>query len=203
MEGKEKEMSHMKPDIQFGVFDIIETKNGTHIIPIGTLDESEIIKLIDNTNVGDLLTALNKGLYNQLEGWFARFSAPGYMDCTDWSGPYDSELHAMRELDEQYGPVEDEDLEGTDFTICGNTNCGHIVRHEDFYKNKKKCIECDKNTYEVMVQRVIISKTKILAKSEEEIKKLDLTNGKYFFEHVETTDYEVLTINEVKDDLCN
>lgn len=203
MEGEEKEMSHMKPDIQFGVFDIIETKNGTQIVPIGTYCDDEILKLIDNTNVHDLITALNKGLYNQLEGWFARFSAPGYMDCTDWNGPYDSELHAMRELDEQYGPLEDEDLEGTDFTTCGNVQCGRIVYNKDFYKDKNKCIECDKNTYEVMVQRVIISKTKILANSEEEIKKLDLTNGKYFFEHVETTDYEILTINEVNNDLRN
>lgn len=196
-------MSHMLPDIQFGLFDIIETKNGTEIVPAGTYSEAEILKLIDNPNIHELLIATHNGSYNQVEGWFVRFSAPGYMDCTDWNGPYDSDLHAIRELDEQYGPIEDQDLENTDFTTCGNLRCRRIVYRKDFYEDKNKCVECDKRTYEVMAQRVIISKTKILANNEEEIKKLDLTNGKYFFEHVETTDYEVLTINEVKDDLCN
>lgn len=33
-----------------------------------------------------------------LFGWFCRLSAPGYMDCTDWSGPYESEEEAAQEL---------------------------------------------------------------------------------------------------------
>lgn len=34
--------------------------------------------------------------------WFARLSAPGYMDCTDWSGPYDTEAEAKVYLDAEY-----------------------------------------------------------------------------------------------------
>lgn len=37
------------------------------------------------------------------EGWFYRLSAPGYMDCTDWSGPYASEVEAARACVSEYG----------------------------------------------------------------------------------------------------
>lgn len=32
------------------------------------------------------------------EGWYARLSAPGYMDCTDWTGPYPRAWQALREV---------------------------------------------------------------------------------------------------------
>ena len=35
-------------------------------------------------------------------GWYSRLSAPGYMDCTDWSGPYDSEEEAAVGLYEMF-----------------------------------------------------------------------------------------------------
>lgn len=31
-----------------------------------------------------------------LSGWYGRLSAPGYLDCTDWDGPYDSAEEALR-----------------------------------------------------------------------------------------------------------
>lgn len=37
------------------------------------------------------------------EGWFARLSMPGYMDCTDWSGPFETEAEALEYLNELYG----------------------------------------------------------------------------------------------------
>lgn len=36
-------------------------------------------------------------------GWYSRFSAPGYLDCTDWIGPFKSENEALIELWEMYG----------------------------------------------------------------------------------------------------
>lgn len=35
--------------------------------------------------------------------WFARLSAPGYLDCTEWTGPFDSEDDAMAYLEDMYG----------------------------------------------------------------------------------------------------
>lgn len=43
-----------------------------------------------------------------VEGWFCRLSAPGYMDCTEWHGPYETEQEAMEALNGMYGDDEDE-----------------------------------------------------------------------------------------------
>ena len=43
------------------------------------------------------------------EGWCAQLSAPGYMDQTDWVGPYDSEEEAENELQQLYGSVQVQD----------------------------------------------------------------------------------------------
>lgn len=45
---------------------------------------------------GELSVTLHKG-------FFARLSAPGYMDATDWLGPYATEDEAFEALYEQYG----------------------------------------------------------------------------------------------------
>jgi len=31
-------------------------------------------------------------------GWYFRLSAPGYLDCTDWTGPYETEEEANEAL---------------------------------------------------------------------------------------------------------
>jgi hypothetical protein len=36
-------------------------------------------------------------------GWYSRLSAPGYLDCTDWSGPYETESEALEALYEMFG----------------------------------------------------------------------------------------------------
>lgn len=36
------------------------------------------------------------------KGWYSRLSAPGYLDCTDWQGPYATEVASIREVCEQY-----------------------------------------------------------------------------------------------------
>ena len=47
-------------------------------------------------------------------GWYSRLSAPGYLDCTDWSGPFESEQEALDyimetfDIDENGDDLEDE-----------------------------------------------------------------------------------------------
>lgn len=47
------------------------------------------------------------------EGWGARLSAPGYMDCTPWT-IYDSEAEAEAGLTDTYGEEEEEEEEFTE-----------------------------------------------------------------------------------------
>ena len=35
-------------------------------------------------------------------GWFARLSAPGYMDCTEWCGPFDTAFDARQYIVDTY-----------------------------------------------------------------------------------------------------
>jgi len=39
---------------------------------------------------------------SKYEGWYSRLSAPGYLDATDWRGPYDTQENALVELMDWY-----------------------------------------------------------------------------------------------------
>ena len=81
---------------------------------------------INNTREGDLLIPEEYAEYPGNEdaakaygvdpedvetifGWGARYSAPGYMDCTDWVGVYETEEEAVEECREIYGGDDDEE----------------------------------------------------------------------------------------------
>ena len=106
--GKVDNMSFMEDEIIYGWFDVFETPNGTECIPEGILSMDEIIEQINNTNVSTEREAHAKGLYEHVNGWFCRLSAPGYMDCTEWSGPFESEAECKDYLKQMYG--DDDDL---------------------------------------------------------------------------------------------
>ena len=36
------------------------------------------------------------------DGWYARLSAPGYLDATDWEGPFNTEAEALRFILDYY-----------------------------------------------------------------------------------------------------
>jgi hypothetical protein len=45
---------------------------------------------------------IESGLDFESEGFYCRLSADGYMDCTDWHGPFDSISACARHLVETY-----------------------------------------------------------------------------------------------------
>lgn len=76
-------------------------------------------QLIRNTSEGDILTPEEYAQYRgnkeaaeahgvslddveTVFGWSARLSAPGYLDCTDWTGVFETEEEAVAALDEMY-----------------------------------------------------------------------------------------------------
>jgi hypothetical protein len=42
------------------------------------------------------------GAVERVEGWFYRLSAPGYADCTEWTGPFATEAEARASLADAY-----------------------------------------------------------------------------------------------------
>jgi hypothetical protein len=94
-------MAFMKLQSEFGRWYLVETRNGTEIVPadvVGDLgvevgetvtpdtckDQGDWAYL--ETKLGDYLNDGKRGIQSVelVEKWAARYSAPGYMDCTDW-----------------------------------------------------------------------------------------------------------------------
>ena len=95
-------MSFMQPQIYAGQFFRIETTAGTEIVPADDIgrtcgtDVSAFLNYLEGTPLDD------DAIIDIEDGWLARISAPGYLDCTNWSA-HKSEAQARAYLDEMYG----------------------------------------------------------------------------------------------------
>jgi hypothetical protein len=54
--------------------------------------------LAGNPDTGNYLDPTDPRHVESGPGYFSRLSAPGYMDCTGWNGPYETEEEAVAEL---------------------------------------------------------------------------------------------------------
>lgn len=99
-------MSFMKKEIFHGKFFTVETTHGTETVPTYLLTRTEglIAEALANYCTGNILDP-DEDLVAK-EGWLARMSAPGYMDCTDWTS-HASEKEANEYLDALYGDEND------------------------------------------------------------------------------------------------
>lgn len=89
-------MSFMAPEIAEMEMFHIERNGETTLIPSDVFDFSDVCPLIGES----VEITVNKGFY-------ARLSASGFMDCTEWSGPYSSEAEALADLCDTYDIGED------------------------------------------------------------------------------------------------
>lgn len=106
----------------------IDGPQGREFVPadlVGTEDE-ELNRFIEGEMKGPVPEALAQYCENteawtieRTEGYGARMSAPGYLDCTDWS-VFDTPEKAEKHLDEMYGDDADEDLEPCAVDECNN-----------------------------------------------------------------------------------
>ena len=77
---------HMLPQAIHGTMYVGETNEGTVIL------EEDIFEF-ESKHYGNVS-------WEKTSGWFARWSAPGYLDATEWMGPYDTEEEAIAALDD-------------------------------------------------------------------------------------------------------
>lgn len=111
-------MSFMKPVIYKGEFYLVETTHGTEFIPLDVIGDfvgapalGETLDRDDGTNerwswiiktMRDYIEGNRIESVERSEGFYGRYSAPGYTDCTDWHwGASESEVRD--ELTNMYG----------------------------------------------------------------------------------------------------
>lgn len=94
-------MSFMQKQIVHGKFVEVESSDGSTFQPIEYFDASEITMTLNDDQDQVTLTLH--------VGFFGRMSAPGYLDCTDWSGPFETEEECMSELVDMYGDEEEDE----------------------------------------------------------------------------------------------
>lgn len=92
-------MPFMEPQAEQMTMFVIETTHGTEKVPADVAgDVSTPAELADY-----LGGEPEEGAELEREsGWYSRLSAPGYLDRTDWLGPYTSEARAFIELAETH-----------------------------------------------------------------------------------------------------
>jgi hypothetical protein len=97
--GEKNMATFLKPELEYGTFCIGETTEGRVILPYDIFEtERKHYKLRQSQR------------WRRRTGWYGRLSAPGYLDGTDWSGPFESEAEANECLSDMYDgdPIEDD-----------------------------------------------------------------------------------------------
>ncbi len=87
----------MKKDIKYDRWFVIDTTHGTVVIPQDYIGKTLHITASD---VSDYIEGKFLG-FEVVDGYGARMSMPGYLDCTEWT-VFDSEEKADQFLCEMY-----------------------------------------------------------------------------------------------------
>lgn len=91
----EKMADFMEPEMFQGSMWVGESMHGSFMYPANYFSKEQVIS---EEGGEDSIYELELQ-----EGIWARMSAPGYLDSTDWGGPFESEEEAEQYLEEMYG----------------------------------------------------------------------------------------------------
>ena len=92
-------MSFMQPQIDYFTAYEVETSSHSEIIPadlIGELSSDDWTAQLADYLEGDILDT--EEMPETVAGYFYRLSASGYLDCTEWSGPFATYEEAEEDL---------------------------------------------------------------------------------------------------------
>jgi len=93
----------------------VETSVGTEFVPCALVGDNPTPADLAEFAEGEVLADQELEIW---VGWYSRFSATGYLDRTDWGGPYDTEDLALDALAELH------DVCRSCFTDCGHSTRG-------------------------------------------------------------------------------
>lgn len=91
----------------------VDTSTGIHTIPEDLVGFIHPELLQSSATKGRFLEYLDVSNSDEIyeieseEGWYGRLSAPGYLDCTEWDGPYKTEKEAIASVMDLYEVNED------------------------------------------------------------------------------------------------
>ncbi len=115
-------MAFMQPVAEYFTMYHVDTNHGTEYVP------QELVSLDLDASLDDI-TEANEAILKALEpyiegsevyeiaeftGWYARLSAPGYLDCTEWVGPYATAKGALDAVKEEYECDDEGDFDDGD-----------------------------------------------------------------------------------------
>ena len=103
-------MAFMRPVAERFAAYHVETNAGTEVVPEEVCGEISC-KVCEQT--GEICSETQQALASYVEGsaidsverkegWYARLSAPGYLDCTEWDGPHETAELALAAVKEFY-----------------------------------------------------------------------------------------------------
>jgi len=99
-------MSFMKPQAVYVDMLHVETTAGTEMVLAHYAPNNPTPADLSDFCEGE---PFEDGEVEHAIGWYARYSAHGYMDCTSWTGPYDTEIQALDALAWMYEESEEWD----------------------------------------------------------------------------------------------
>lgn len=101
-------MAFMKRDIRHGEFWFIDTRQGSFLVPLDVETDPDNLAMYRPELMSFDADDASDWTVERRIGWYGRLSAPGYLDCTDWTYA-DSEQELIAELREMYGDDDDDD----------------------------------------------------------------------------------------------
>jgi len=117
-------MGFMIPTAEYFAAYHVDTNAGIEIVPeevcggLSVADEIEpdpcAVLPADAAALRDYLEGSNISSIERKQGWYARLSAPGYLDCTSWDGPYATAEEALAAIKELYECDDDGDTSSDD-----------------------------------------------------------------------------------------
>jgi hypothetical protein len=109
-------MAHMKPVAEHFAAYHVETNCGTEIIPEDCCGKApdELTSNLYTDFFADYIEGSHVESYDRHEGWYARLSAPGYLDATEWHGPFDTEAEALASVKEMFDVDDNGEDDGPD-----------------------------------------------------------------------------------------
>ena len=82
----------MKPEVVYDTFVRVESTAGGFLVPADVVGDGPVRDFIEGEPISS----------EKVTGYFARLSAPGYLDATDWSGPFITEAAAREHIERFY-----------------------------------------------------------------------------------------------------